>query len=64
MWFFATTSVFLLCMLISLVKNPMLKKFLSSTAGVVFGFYYNGAGYIVCIATFIVVYMVLAILPR
>ena len=49
-WVVSVISVFVGCLLLSLIDSPFLRKMFSTTIGTVFGFYINGPGYVWVIA--------------
>ena len=63
-WIFAMVSVFILSLGLSLITNPTIRKWYSTSIGLFFGFYVNGMGYAIVLLMFVAVYLALAFLPR
>ena len=63
-WVFSVISIFGLSLVLSLIEYPLLRKLFSTTFGFVFGFYIFGPGYVWNLLQFMVIYVVLAVLPR
>ena len=63
-WVFSCIAIFGLSLVLSLIDVPIVRKLFSTTMSFVFGFYIFGPGYVWILLQFIVIYVVLAVLPR
>ena len=63
-WVFVVYMSFGCGLLLSLIDSPFLRKWFSSSVGMILGFFMYGPGYVWCLAMFLTVYIFLAVLPR
>ena len=63
-WVFVVYMSFGCGLLLSLIDSPFLRKWFSSSVGMILGFFIYGPGYVWCLAMFLTVYIFLAVLPR
>ena len=55
---------FFLCLGLTFLKDPQMRKWYSTLIGLLLGFYFHGVSYLVCILHFSCVYPLMKYLPR